>query len=414
MYNIQGVIKSKIPKIFFQSSLQSHISNIFRIYDKKLDILQDRVNFYNKLQQPFSIPQSEQDLPPKTSIDNSSKFSPFSRLYKLDVIPPYVDYIRNNSSKFGSVYYYDSEEWLRYFPNSLRWAFLYNDVSSLMNFQSIVKSRPIVSGNSYSVLLWLEKYRHFQFVHDTIDFKDKKNILLFRGAVYQKHRIRFFHKYFSNPRCDIGHVGRIDSDMTESKVVQMLEDEMNLARASPLCKNLQNNLILDSSNFNNANAPHNANQGKDVPSAPNSYESRNLHSLWTKPKLQIANHLPYKFLLSLEGYDVASNLKWILSSNSLCIMPKPEMETWFMESRLKPNVHYVEIDSSYGDVMDKMDYYLSNENEALDIIHNAHEFCKQFFDLELEGAINLLVLRKYFYLSGQIDISKEENELFGL
>ncbi|WP_244910949.1 glycosyl transferase family 90 [Helicobacter aurati] len=392
LYNIQGIIKAKIPKIFFQKKLESSISRIFRMYDKQWDILQKRVNFCNQLQQAFVLPQSESELPPKTTIDNSKQFSPFSRLYQLDVISPHIDNIRNNSAKFGSVYYFDSEEWLRYFPNSLRWAFLYNDVSSLLNTPSIVKSRPIVPQNDCSVLLQLEKYRHFQFVHDTMDFKDKKDMLLFRGAVYQKHRIRFFHKYFFHPQCDIGHVGRVDPTMTASHVTQMLDSEMKLAYPDQA-------FIADTKNITNANSQY-------------THSLQNLHELWRKPKLPIAAHLPYKFLLSLEGYDVASNLKWILSSNSLCIMPKPEMETWFMESSLKADVHYVAIDNTYSDLIEKMEYYRRNTDEAQEIIHNAHKFCEQFFDAKLEAAINLLVLRKYFYLSSQLDISKEEQELF--
>ena len=35
--------------------------------------------------------------------------------------------------------------------------------------------------------------------------------------------------------------------------------------------------------------------------------SKNIHQSWQKPKISIAKHLPYKFLLSLEGNDVASN-----------------------------------------------------------------------------------------------------------
>ena len=50
-----------------------------------------------------------------------------------------------------------------------------------------------------------------------------------------------------------------------------------------------------------------------------------------RPKLSILEQLEYKFVLCLEGNDVATNLKWVMSSNSLAVMPKPRYETWFME-----------------------------------------------------------------------------------
>ena len=37
---------------------------------------------------------------------------------------------------------------------------------------------------------------------------------------------------------------------------------------------------------------------------------------WMTPKKTIREHLDYKFIMALEGNDVASNLKWVMSSNS--------------------------------------------------------------------------------------------------
>lgn len=131
--------------------------------------------------------------------------------------------------------------------------------------------------------------------------------------------------------------------------------------------------------------------------------SKRVHHLWQKPKIGIAKHLPYKFLLSLEGNDVASNLKWVMSSNSLAIMSKPKFETWFMEGTLKPNVHYAQIRDDYEDLEERLEYFIKHPNEAKEIIHNAQEYIKQFFDAKREAIISLLVLEKYFYYTGQID-----------
>ncbi|MDF5377372.1 glycosyl transferase family 90, partial [Vibrio parahaemolyticus] len=55
---------------------------------------------------------------------------------------------------------------------------------------------------------------------------------------------------------------------------------------------------------------------------------------WEKGFMSIEEQLQYKFLLCIEGNDVATNLKWAMSSNSLVIMSKPKCETWFMEGKL--------------------------------------------------------------------------------
>ena len=54
-----------------------------------------------------------------------------------------------------------------------------------------------------------------------------------------------------------------------------------------------------------------------------------------------ADQLKYKYIISIEGNDVATNLPWIMASNSLAFMKKPKYETWFMQGVLIPDYHYV-------------------------------------------------------------------------
>ncbi|MFO7904284.1 MAG: glycosyl transferase family 90 [Pirellulaceae bacterium] len=122
---------------------------------------------------------------------------------------------------------------------------------------------------------------------------------------------------------------------------------------------------------------------------------------WQKPKLSIPEQLKYKFIVSVEGNDVATNLKWIMSSNSLCFMPRPRYETWFMEGRLRPGAHYVELADDFSDLEEKLDYYSTHTEDALAIIRNAHRYVKQFLHPRREELIALLVLKRYFQLSGQ-------------
>lgn len=122
---------------------------------------------------------------------------------------------------------------------------------------------------------------------------------------------------------------------------------------------------------------------------------------WLKAKISIAAHLNFKFILSIEGNDVATNLKWIMSSNSIAVMPKPKYETWFMEGRLIPDYHYILINDDFTNLEEKIKYYIINEAAAQAIIFNANRYVQQFLNKKQEDTISLLVLNKYFYYTMQ-------------
>lgn len=120
---------------------------------------------------------------------------------------------------------------------------------------------------------------------------------------------------------------------------------------------------------------------------------------YEKPFMSIKEQLDYKFILAIEGNDVATNLKWAMSSNSVVIMTKPKFETWFMEGRLKADQHYIEVQDDYSDLIDKMDHYLKHPEQAQKIIKNAHQWVEQFKDKKREKLISLLVAHRYFELN---------------
>ena len=122
---------------------------------------------------------------------------------------------------------------------------------------------------------------------------------------------------------------------------------------------------------------------------------------WRTEKKTINEHLDYKFIMALEGIDVASNLKWVMSSNSIAVMPRPTCETWFMEGTLIPNYHYIEIKPDFSDLEERLNYYIEHVDKSLEIIRHAHEYVSQFKDKRRENLISLLVLDKYFKMTGQ-------------
>lgn len=122
--------------------------------------------------------------------------------------------------------------------------------------------------------------------------------------------------------------------------------------------------------------------------------------------------LKYKFIISLEGYDVATNLKWIMASNSIALSPRLRYETWFMESKLIENEHFVLLNDDFSNLLDVIENLKSNEKLAKQIIKNANEYASIFFDKESEKILNILVLAKYFYFSNQMKFDDYVIDLF--
>ena len=115
-----------------------------------------------------------------------------------------------------------------------------------------------------------------------------------------------------------------------------------------------------------------------------------------KPYLSVAAQRRYKIIISLEGNDVASNLKWAMHSNSVVLMPLPKYETWFCEGFLKPYHHFVPLRDDYSDLDKQVDWILSDDNRALEIIRNAHAYTEQYTDRKRQFALGGLVLDLYF------------------
>jgi hypothetical protein len=235
-------------------------------------------------------------------------------------------------------YYIDMKRYLSRFDDSLKFQFLPGDIRTVPKEPTFVKSRPVSQNNQQSVLLKLNRVRHYYFATDSLSFDEKKDQLVWRGACHQPHRKAFVEHYYKHPLCDVG-------------------------------------------------------------------DSRK-DAAWARPYMSVYEQLGYKFVLSIEGNDVATNLKWIMASNSLCFMTKPKYETWFMEGTLKPGYHYVELADDYSDLEEKIAYYLHDSDEAKRIINNANNYVKPFLNYKQEHLIGLLVMQKYFEKTGQVESLK--------
>lgn len=127
---------------------------------------------------------------------------------------------------------------------------------------------------------------------------------------------------------------------------------------------------------------------------------------YLKNNLSVDEQLKYKFILCVEGNDADLPLSWIMNSNSVAVMPRPKFETWFMEGKLVPNVHYIEIMNDYSDLEQKLKHYIEHPQEAIAIIQNAKAYVAQFKNKKQENLISLLVLEKYCFFTGQKELNK--------
>jgi len=287
----------------------------------------------------------EQPLTPRERAAVEQRVAYYNRL--TDTVPLPADSPSLGDHKFRggqSAYFFDTYEFTRWFPDRLQWRYVFGDVTWVPEWPSIVKSRPIFSegGISNSVLLNLDKCRHFVFLKDRTPFREKMNKVIFRGSVK------------SNP--------------LRKRFVELFRDDPQVDAA-------------------------------DTVAGRNCGQQQGMQGL--QPQISLYDHLAYKFIMALEGNDVASNLKWIMSTNSIAVMPRPVYETWFMEGTLIPDYHYIEVKSDFSDLKKKTDYYAAHPDEAEAIIAHANEYVRQFRSPRRERLVSLLVLKRYFERTGQ-------------
>ena len=270
-----------------------------------------------------------------------SRVNYYCRVEPGSTLPPHSPTLAQHRPGDQKVYFYDSYEYTRYFPPHLRWHFAPGDAPALDGIPTVMKCRPTATSDdtAMAVLLNLDKVRHFIFLDDPTPWEAKNATAIYRGRMGRNpSRKAIMERYLGNPRIDVGDVSR---------------------------------------------------PGR-VPDQ------------WIKPKLTLYAHLTHRFILCPEGNDVASNLKWAMSTNTLAVMPRPQWETWFMEGTLEPGRHYVEVRPDFSDLEERMDYYLSHPALAREIIGEAHHHVARFRDKRREDIVSLLTLHKYFRNTGQL------------
>lgn len=114
-----------------------------------------------------------------------------------------------------------------------------------------------------------------------------------------------------------------------------------------------------------------------------------------KPPMSVAAQLRYRYIVSVEGNDVASNLRWALYSRSTVLMARPRMESWLQEGRLEAGVHYVRLRDDYADLPERLRWCREHPREARRIAEAGRRYVLQFLDRRREAAVAAEVLRRF-------------------
>ena len=119
--------------------------------------------------------------------------------------------------------------------------------------------------------------------------------------------------------------------------------------------------------------------------------------------LEIRRQLQSRYLICVEGNDVATSLKWMLFSNSTVFMPIPTSEDWALQQMLIPWKHYIPIRYDFSDIADMFEWC---ETDGWAICrasaYQGKNFMTAFLSPRLEHAImkrvlNLYARRVHFY-----------------
>lgn len=125
---------------------------------------------------------------------------------------------------------------------------------------------------------------------------------------------------------------------------------------------------------------------------------------WVKDHRSIEDQLGHKYIVLHEGNDVASGLNWALASNSMVIMPKPQMESSALEGSLVSGVHYKELkwsDEKGWNLEELLDDCIKDEKHCQKIAEHGKQFIQhyQFCDDEYQQKLAAKILDKYCELT---------------
>ena len=164
-YYLKEILLLLVPRTFYRLILKSELKKTEK-YDK--DYILCRVNYYNKKEDQFDIS------------NNAITLRDLRYRQIKNIISKIVYSKKSGLIKKHTTYFLDLHKYFSFFSSNKKLDFLFGDVTTMPNTPSIVKSRPIVNSRN-SIIMKLNKVRHFHFIDDQRKFKDKKDMAVWRG-----------------------------------------------------------------------------------------------------------------------------------------------------------------------------------------------------------------------------------------
>lgn len=98
---------------------------------------------------------------------------------------------------------------------------------------------------------------------------------------------------------------------------------------------------------------------------------------YSRPDATLQEMIQYKYLLSIEGADIATSLKWMLYADSVVFMRVPTVVSFAMEDLLVPFVHYVPVAEDYSNLAHMVEWAKANDEQCRFIAKQSTEYIKQ-------------------------------------
>lgn len=104
-----------------------------------------------------------------------------------------------------------------------------------------------------------------------------------------------------------------------------------------------------------------------------------VHGRYVAGSQSVEQMMACRYLISVEGNDVATGLKWMLYTESVVLMAHPTKETWALEGALVPWTHYVPLARDYEDLAERLAWCEANLERAAAIARAGRAHLRRVF-----------------------------------
>lgn len=232
------------------------------------------------------------------------------------------------------------------------------------------------------VILWplSKKYMNIsKLPKDDMPFDKKHDSIVWRGRVSGTYT-----NNWKNADTNLfwieSVVGKSDTNPTEKEMQQIF----NVQRYK---------VVSEVSNTKYCDVAFTANQSEYDNIIENKIKCKYFKKLLGTPTT-INKQREHKYILAVSGNCYPTSLYWSLLSNSVVFLVNTEWET-ILDCNLKPWVHYVPVDPSHDNIMEKFEHMQSHPDLAKEIINNAHNHLEYFANDALRDKLDYLTMCHY-------------------